>query len=454
MVNFAEGDDPKEPIFKYIYEENEIRPSRTFVSFFYMRPIDIDRASEYNYPNQMIILDMLLRLVREHKEELKLKEELPSMDALENILKSLDTTRYSELDWEGLHSMNERIGFVTKGKIAKSSITRCLTQASKEILHIELESTTFEVIDSITDYAPLDIEIEASQKTLEELNAFCKAYNYEIEFVSNLSRKQELDFKRNLYIAVSLIEKSIFKKVVTYRKPIVTLMPYIPQHLFGRSGLGAKQGPTTVLGKLKFIGGTNIALRKNQKKITKGFSVEKKRPFLAIYDASKDHIEYAIYEEGTKLFREDNFVSLIHEFGHRYHTQLIRHGASNQEFHILYDRAIQGSDQDYLRQLPKIGDPFSDLRREWWGVRTNPASDYILTEIQGDVYCYTDSRGDTLLIDKKVLLQRITTPSTYGAKDYLEFFAEMFGLIVLGLVKPNQQTVANEFIHLVSSESI
>ena len=36
----------------------------------------------------------------------------------------------------------------------------------------------------------------------------------------------------------------------------------------------------------------------------------------------------------------------------------------------------------------------------------------------------------------------------------MEFFAEMFTLIILGLVKPSQQAIADEFMQIVNQESI
>jgi hypothetical protein len=179
--------------------------------------------------------------------------------------------------------------------------------------------------------------------------------------------------------------------------------------------------------------------------------------YSAFYETDEDVIGIATTSNGdfinTYIDNEPLFVSIVHELGHRLHN-FMRDNYNNQSILQLYKKAIRATDLCFKQQLPKIGDPFSNLREDWRTVRKNPADDYFLTDIQGTTYVYTNSKGKKLLVDKKVILMRITCPSEYGASNQYEFFAEMFTLIVLEMVKPSQQVVVNKFLDIVAKESI
>lgn len=170
---------------------------------------------------------------------------------------------------------------------------------------------------------------------------------------------------------------------------------------------------------------------------------------VAWYDDKTKNITYKI-EIAPKVSKRSIHITLIHEFAHKFHSTFKDGGFANLEIHFLYEEAIKSKAQCYLDRLPKIGDPLSDLREDWWSVRM-ASNDYILSEIINDTYVYMNSQGKTIKIEKKDILKRITCPSAYGAKNHAEFFAEMVTLITLGLVKPNQKIIADKFISVVNS---
>ena len=109
------------------------------------------------------------------------------------------------------------------------------------------------------------------------------------------------------------------------------------------------------------------------------------------YYPAKDILSYSLSDEPV-------YPSIIHEYGHRYHHKMIAGGFKNKALISLY---------------------------------------------KSSQYCF-----------KGNVFENIPCPSEYGAKNHMEFFAEMFTLIILGLVKPSQQAIANEFMQIVNQESI
>jgi len=174
----------------------------------------------------------------------------------------------------------------------------------------------------------------------------------------------------------------------------------------------------------------------------------KERDAVASY-ASWANDEGMVFYYTDGLARANIYISLIHEFAHKYHYIRIMDGGYNNEFFKkLYRSATRGTQKCYTNLLPKIGDSLSDLREDWWNISSKVSSDddYILTSITQYEYIYETKDGKTIPILKESVLERITCPSRYGATDHKEFFAEMITLITLGLVKPNQQVIANKFM--------
>jgi hypothetical protein len=80
------------------------------------------------------------------------------------------------------------------------------------------------------------------------------------------------------------------------------------------------------------------------------------------------------------------------------------------------------------------------------------SKNYTLTSITNDIYTYTFGR-ESKTFTKAQILNLMNCPSTYGAKNHLEFFAEMVTLVTLGLVKPSQKVVVDKFLKIIKEES-
>jgi hypothetical protein len=172
----------------------------------------------------------------------------------------------------------------------------------------------------------------------------------------------------------------------------------------------------------------------------------------ALFDYKTDDIIYFM-DIAPMQPQRDIYSTLIHEFAHRFHHNHIKGGLRNPKIRTLYVQAFRSEEQCYLDQLPKIGDPLSNLRENWWSVKM-ASEEWILSEITDKSYIYKNYDGELKYLDKKDILRRITCPSQYGAKNEGEFFAEMCTLITLGLVKPSQKLIADKFMQIVEQESI
>ena len=414
---FDKWDDRDANQFMYWQYEG----GKGFISFFYMKPIAIPKFEYYQYPNIMTLRDALIKLTSKHKDELKLKNDLPSMVELENYLKELDTKRYShsmdfDFDFDAINHF-----FSTKGLLIKSEIIRLLNQAKQKVVSISIQDTTF----SATTRTPKNLEGQIEQKSnfkkrLEDMDALLDSYGVTITFLFTPTKINAFEFKKQIYTAIKLLEATPFIKAVQ---------------------------------NTHFVFGTAFALRK------KGGFLERYRPMASYVSEGssplKNHILYAVDSEGDPKYNYyPVYATIIHELGHKFHHKFMRDSYDNQSIIQLYDQAMEPTNQCFLDNLPNIGDPFSNLRKNWYLVRGNPASDYFLTNIQKNTYIYTNSNGKKIIIDKSVLLQLITCPSEYGAKNEKEFFAEMCVLITLDEVKPSQQMIANSFLDIVVTESI
>jgi hypothetical protein len=238
--------------------------------------------------------------------------------------------------------------------------------------------------------------------------------NLKVKIISPVSMDDLINFKTNILKAIDEIKASPFPN---FYKNVIK--------------------GNLILGTMKDI-------------ISEGLADNIKESGVAWYDDKTKNIIYKI-EFAPLVSKRSIHITLIHEFAHKFHSTFKDGGFENLEIHFLYEEAIKSKAQCYLDRLPKIGDPLSDLREDWWSVRMSSENDYILSEIINDTYVYMNSQAKTIKIEKKDILKRITCPSAYGAKNHAEFFAEMVTLITLGLVKPNQKIIADKFISVVNS---
>jgi hypothetical protein len=398
---------------RYIFlESSNEAPKNVFLSFFYMRRLE----------NGTTFRDSLLRLIEDHQADLQIKKPLPSLVELDSFLKSLDIAKHKvpihlvgqepKALWN--NTINDIVkGFKNSSTQAKTKITKCLKDAINEIKYGVKAS-------------PIIEEIEASNKTYDDLLEIfhypSQGGNIFIFMNDQIPTTKKTYFLRHAYIAVKLIEKA---------------HPILANAITSMYEMTFFVGPRNVLDK---FAGEDI-----------------NSDYGAFYDLQKDAICIPTTLKGDYITRNPNeqlFASIVHEFGHRLHFIFMKDRYRNRSIIQLYNQAMQATDRCFLEHLPKIGDPFSNLREEWHTVRKNPTDDYFLTDIQGTVYVYTNSKDEKMLVDKKVILMRITCPSEYGAKNEREFFAEMFSLIVLEMVKPSQQVVVNKFLDIVAKESI
>lgn len=257
-------------------------------------------------------------------------------------------------------------------------------------------------IDAIENLIPsnLDTDFELLLKIPETRQL--------ISFYGLLKEKEILDFKKQISLALSHIKKSpvpFFSKVLE-------------------------------LGGLICVGEGVELPRQSQSEKS-----------IAFYS----HFDDTIYYRKEKAVLKPAYITIIHEHGHKFHYNLIKNGNRNEKIINLYKQAIQPKECQ-LSKMPKIGDPLSDLREDWWTVKM-ASKDFILNKIDGDDYIYTQGKLKKI-IKKQEILKLIHCPSQYGAKNVEEFFAEMCTLITLGLVKPSQKLITDKFMEIVMQEII
>lgn len=166
---------------------------------------------------------------------------------------------------------------------------------------------------------------------------------------------------------------------------------------------------------------------------------------IATYDPFGGRIDYYLDSQSDK----PPYITLIHELAHKFHDEGFGYRNTETAFYELYYWANYGEQLECKHfMLPKIGDPLSNLREDWWTVRLS-SKDYILTKIENDIFTYGNSEGKTIELTKKDISKRIRCPSNYGSYDAEEYFAEMVTLITLGKVKPSQKELAKKFLSLI-----
>ena len=161
----------------------------------------------------------------------------------------------------------------------------------------------------------------------------------------------------------------------------------------------------------------------------------------ASYEIQRDVIFYYTDTPSADFVRD-----ILHEIGHKYHNTMIKNGMRNEEFFKLWADSVNTC------ELPQIGDPLSDLREDWWSVRTSSENEYYLRQIVNDEYIYVNNQGLQKKFNKRKIVELVGCPSQYGSTNFVEWFAEMCNLINLGLVRSAQKRLADKFLELVVQE--
>lgn len=147
--------------------------------------------------------------------------------------------------------------------------------------------------------------------------------------------------------------------------------------------------------------------------------------------------------------------TIIHELAHRFHYLHIKNGDTNKEIIDLFKIATNRRYCQYTK-VPQVGDPLTDLnineltkRWQWTNKMATNFNDYVLKEKTNWVYRYENNAGDYIEITNSEMPHIIKCPSEYGAKDAVEFFAELLTLITINKVKPSQRMIADKFLEIV-----
>mgnify|MGYP000642436445 CR=1 FL=1 len=370
-----------------------------------MSDIEFKRAKE----GILKIISKYSNMTKEDKAEyLQLKDAI--LD-IETFLPKLKLT--FEKSFELLSILNtygkkvkRRSPYARNDEAILSEHSEFLNNFAKEIEKIKITDTTI-IENKMTWEDVLDQEITVVMQ---------KEPSLKIKIISPVSMEDLLDFKKNILKAIGAIKAS----------PI----PNFDKALKGN-----------------LILGTEADIKKQI-----SFTISPPMP-VGLYHTGTNHILYFIDIESIKRYR-DIYITLIHEFAHRYHHKHIKGGMKNPKIITLYEQAVKNEEQCFLDQLPKIGDPLSNLRENWKSVKMSTDDEWILSKITDYSYIYKNSKGRLQAFDKKDILLRITCPSVYATADKAEFFAEMVTLITLGLVKPSQKLIADKFMEIINNEVI
>jgi hypothetical protein len=171
------------------------------------------------------------------------------------------------------------------------------------------------------------------------------------------------------------------------------------------------------------------------------FSTNISETTLAYYDLDIDDLFY-VTDSDVSIY------NIIHEFAHKFQNTMIKGGMTNR---AIFDFFIHKVSRPNLScKFPKIGDPLSDLREDWWTVRFGSDEFYLKSIGSDNSYTYVSDNGEKKVIPQKKMLELLNCASGYGSVNHLEWFAEMCTLITLNKVKPNQKWVAEELIRIIA----
>lgn len=238
-----------------------------------------------------------------------------------------------------------------------------------------------------------------------------------LTFISSVTKEQVILFKTSLFKAMMKINTS---KVPSFYK---------------------------VLKDVNIIIG-NISDNKRMSKVM----YEEGSAVIAFFDPTIDMVFYNL--DNTSTNTHTVYETLIHELAHRLHDVFIKNGLENEDITKLYAKATNSVEECRLGKFPKIGDPLSNLnvdKENNWSkfVYKKANTEFYLEEIRGNDFVYRNNIGQEKTLSKNLIMQMIKCPSIYGSKNRQEFFAEMCTMITLGVVKPNQEMMANVFMSLV-----
>jgi hypothetical protein len=272
------------------------------------------------------------------------------------------------------------------------------------------------------------------------------------EFViSEIKKHPELKF--NFYV------RKDFKsdpEVKNYGTNLITVkVPYLPMYIIFESSITKKEIDKFKEGIKEVAKIAKASKLPNFKKVLNGDLYIAPKMFFrknlgynmpenaaASYNPFKD-VMYCYTDTLGGVFVSDT----LHELGHKYHNSIVKKGFYNENIIQFYLQTISTC------ELPKIGDPLSDLREDWWNVKMSSENDYYLTKIERDTYIYMNDMGNTKTFPKSKILDLIGCPSEYGKTTVLEWFAELCNLINLNKVKPSQKLIAEKFIQILEDET-
>ena len=177
----------------------------------------------------------------------------------------------------------------------------------------------------------------------------------------------------------------------------------------------------------------------NKENLKKYFLLEGLDDTSALYSKNLDDIFYVMPSKSSSIY------DLVHEFGHKFQNTMIKDGMENEAISSFFMKL-----QNDTCSMPKLGDPLSDLREDWWNVKMSSSNEFYLNEIDRNKnYIYKNDQGVEKTISSDKMKELMVCPSKYGASNVQEFFAEMVALITLGKVKPNQQWIADKLIKII-----
>lgn len=178
----------------------------------------------------------------------------------------------------------------------------------------------------------------------------------------------------------------------------------------------------------------------NKENLKKFFLLEDLDNTSALYSKNLDDIFYVMPSKSSSIY------DLVHEFGHKYHNTMIKDGMENETISSFYEKLHSST-----CELPKIGDPLSNLREDWWNVKM-ATDEFYLSNIDGKNYIYKNEQGVEKVLSYEKIKELIICPSQYGSKSLEEWFAEMCALITLNKVKASMQKLADDFIQVLERE--
>jgi len=289
------------------------------------------------------------------------------------------------------------------------------------LLALKIDPNIFLILDPDIQQNPRIIKEESVQKFFQNekkvKNTIIRKGDVILNFVSNITEDQLQNFKRDYHKATTKILSS---KIEGFEKTLNGLI--------------------------------TIGYRED----FKGLHKSEETPD-ALYTSPFRGVFYFLNPNSSRI---STYITLIHEYAHKFHDLYMINGFENEDIKKLYKEAKSG-----VCNLPKIGDPLSNLNLDplklsydpkdtttypWnWTVRKANDKDYYLTKIENGLFIYTNMLNQEIRLDPKTISHMSNCPSQYSTKNKEEFFSEMCTLITLNLVKPSQKPMVDKFMEVV-----